>query len=76
MGEWATGWSIRNFQSGSGTWDVTDGGLTFTPPKVKLIPNDNHTSILLMGQTPPYSILFYYAVEPDDDSVMVFEKES
>ncbi len=69
-------WTIKNFQSGSGQWFVEEGGISFSTPNLKLIPNDNNTTIRLLGQKPPYTILFYYARDPDFDDAMSFEKEN
>ncbi|BCM89424.1 hypothetical protein IAD21_01270 [Abditibacteriota bacterium] len=79
-GGFAEGWTIKSFQSGVGTWSITgsksdDWSYSFIPSNFKLIPNDNRTRIDLLGHNPPYTILFFYGAEPDDDSAMLFTKE-
>jgi len=79
-GNSAQGWEIKNFQSGSGKWKpIYAGGrylLAFYAPKLKLIPNDYYSYIALLGQNQPYTILFFYGLEPDDDSAMLFEQRN
>ena len=79
-GDFAQGWVIKNFQSGSGKWKILCAGgrylLAFYAPKLKLIPNDNFSYIALLGQNQPYTILFFYGDEPDDDSAMLFEQKN
>lgn len=73
------GEQIKSFQSGGGNWKVYGSAgarwsVSFSSPRLKLIPNDGNSAIELLGQASPYRIRFDYGYEPDDDTAMLFER--
>ncbi|HEY3964780.1 MAG TPA: hypothetical protein VGM05_09550 [Planctomycetaceae bacterium] len=81
VGNWANGvdqWSIKEFASGSGKWEIDVVGGTRDPSGVvelyglKLTDASLADSTLLLGSKPPYEIVFEFG-DADAGNAMRFE---
>ena len=82
MPVWADDWSISKFSSGYGKWkiqivgEVDEGNYTDKFWGIEFISKNIWIATpALMGETPPYDIIWGYG-DPDGGNVMIYEKQN